>query len=470
MTTELIRSSAVRLVRMIRERKISCLELMQEYVDRAQDVNKDINALVQTDYERALDAAAAAQRRVDRGEDIGPLHGLPVSIKDALDTRDFPTTCGIPQLSDYTPSRDATAVRRIREAGGIIFGKTNVPTLLLTPETENPIYGRTSNPYNLKHSAGGSSGGEAAAVAACASAMGLGSDAGGSIRVPAHYCGAAGLKPTRGRVPATGHTPPNMGFGWYSEIGPVARHVEDLYLGLQVISGKDDRDPDAVSAVLSRPDSVPVKSLRAAYYAADDRRSPTQQTEKVLTEAVSALRDAGVSVTERMPPGLDQISVTVDRLMSHFETTLDVVLPDINRRSVIDPGVVDRWICRVQGSRGGQDSISSGEYYLLTAKLQALQKGMLAFLEEYDVILSPVSTKPAPRHGFSEEEGNIRDLYYTLPYNWTKTPAVSLRAGTSPEGLPIGLQIIARPWEEDVALSVAKIIEESLGGWRPPAL
>ena len=244
---ELIYTSATSLAQAIREKQISSQEVVEAYIQRIEAVNPQLNAVVQLTADSALTQAKQADGALAHGEITGPLHGVPITVKDSFDTKGIISTAGTKGRASYIPQQDATAVARMRAAGAIVLGKTNLPELSLAYESNNLIYGRTNNPYDLSRTPGGSSGGEAAIIAAGGSPLGLGTDAGGSIRVPAHFCGIAGLKPTSGRIPFTGLLPPALGASArLRHVGPMARYVEDLALTLPILAGVDWRDPATV--------------------------------------------------------------------------------------------------------------------------------------------------------------------------------------------------------------------------------
>ena len=304
MADHLTSTSATNLSRMIRERSVSSSEVVEAHLRRIEQINPHLNAVVQVLAGRARRRATAADRATARGQSWGPLHGIPVTAKDTIEIRGVTSTGGTMGRADYLPTDDATVIERLRGAGAIVLGVTNVPELVLAGDTDNLVYGRTNNPYDLSRTPGGSSGGEAAAIAAGLSPLGLGSDVGGSIRLPAHFCGIAGLKPTTGRVPSTGHWPPFAGLlGPMFQIGPMARYVEDLGLALRLISGTDGRDPYTVPMPTGFQGGTAVDALRVAYFRDSGGARPDADTCRTIDLAVEALREAGVSVTEARPPG-----------------------------------------------------------------------------------------------------------------------------------------------------------------------
>jgi len=458
---ELIYASVTALAKAIRAKEVSSREVVDAYLQRIEAVNPRLNAVVQVAADAARDQARAADSALARGEIKGPLHGVPMTIKDSLDTAGVISTGGTTGRRSFVPTRDATVVARLRGAGAILLGKTNTPELTLSVETDNLVYGRTNNPYDLSLIPGGSSGGAASIVAAGGSPFDLGTDTGGSIRQPAHFCGIAGIKPTSGRVPRTGHIISyDMGaLDALTQIGPMARFVKDLGLILRIIAGVDWRDPAIVPMPLGDPRAIALEDLRAAFYTDNGIASPTPETADVVRTATTVLSEAGVGVKEDRPPGIEhaggmwmQLAVAdgsawIRRLLQEAGTT------------EVHPVLKDRFL--------GRETVSAAEFSGMLTRLDRVRSAMISFLEKYDVIVCPVNAYPAMPHGASAEKS--AGFSYTRIYNLTGWPAAVVRGGTSPEGLPIGLQIVARPWREDVALAVAQHVEAASGGWqRPP--
>jgi amidase len=425
---EIIGASALSLGRAIRDRRVSSAEVVAAYLEQIDQVNPAINAVVQRVDERARAAAAAADAALARGETGGPFHGVPFTVKDIFDVAGVVSAAGLEERADYVPERDAVVVTRMRAAGAILLGKTNCPPWGAGSFTENPLYGVTRNPYDLDRSPSGSSGGEAAAIAAGASPLGLGSDSGGSIRTPAHYCGIAALRPTVGRVPNTGAFELPGGLSDpRSQIGPMSRWVEDLGPVLAIIAGVDWHDSGVVPMPLADAGDVELRGLRVAFYADDGTAPPTPETVQAVQDAARALAGAGAVIEETRLPHLDQM-----------------------------------WDITLRYWRSAE--LSGAEIQQLMLDWDQFRTTMLGFVERYDLILCPVADEPALPLG---EESNVS---YCLPYSLTGYPCVVVRAGTSPAGLPIGVQVVARPWREDVALAAARLVESALGGWSPPPL
>jgi amidase len=468
--------SAKKLAEAIRAKELSSLEVVDAHLRRIAEVNPKLNAVVQL----LADQARAESRQLDaalaRGEIKGPLHGVPMTVKDSLCVKGVITTAGTVGRKHCIPEQDATAVARMRAAGAILLGKTNCAELCGSGDTDNQVYGRTNNPYDLTRSTGGSSGGEVAIIAVGGSPVGLGSDFGGSIRGPAHLCGIAGLNPTTGRVPRTGHIPPYGGAFDTARIGPMARFVEDLALALQIISGPDGLDPSVVPVPLGDYKTVDLQSLRVAFHTYNGVYPATPATVEVVRNAAQVLSDVGMAVVEDCPPGLAEMMEIADAfwranreaeqcgMFREFRADKPIWPVDLHRH-------VGLWLQRAQEVQS-DDFMTSTEFLAWTWKWDLCRGKMLGFLERYDMILCPVDPYPALPHG-----ATMRDDFppqgvtaYTRPYSMAGWPSVVVRAGSSTEGLPIGVQVVAGPWREDVALAVAEHIEMVLGGWQRPPL
>jgi amidase len=412
----------------IRSGRISSEEIVSAHIEQIGAMNPHLNAVVRTVGHRALIQARAADRHITRGAKLGPLHGVPFTVKDIFDTAGVVTTAGLRRLRTNVPTEDATVVARMRAAGAIMIGKTNCPPGGIGDDSANSMHGGTRNPYNLERSPGGSSSGEAAIIAAGGSPIGIGSDSGGSIRLPAHFCGIAALKPTAGRVPSTGGyelvgglTDPR------SQVGPMARFVDDLWLLLPIMAGPDGVDSGVIPMPLAKRMGA-LKGLKVAWYSDDGITKPTRATSAAVKAASGALQKAGCKVTQARPPGLDEAR--------------EVTLGYWGRKRIATQRLFLRW--------------------------DGFRSSLLAFMAEYDLIVSPVAAGPAPEYG---SKSRLEDQFsYTIPYSLGGNPCAVVRAGTSPDGLPIGVQLVARNWRDEIALSAAKAIEKSLGGWRPASV
>lgn len=472
---EIIYWSAKELAEAIRAKKLSSLEVVDAHSRRIAEVNPKLNAVVQLTAETAQAQARQADAALARGEVKGPLHGVPLTVKDSLCTAHVITTTGTPGIAHYVPVQDTTVVARMRAAGAILLGKTNCTELCGSGETDNQVYGQTSNPYDLTRSPGGSSGGEVAIIATGGSPLGLGSDFGGSIRGPSHFCGIAGLNPTMGRVPRTGHIPPYGGAFDTARIGPMARFVEDLILALPIIAGVDWLDPTVIPMPLGDPRAVELKALRVSFHTDNGVFSLTPETVDAVKNVAQALSEAGMAVTEDRPNGLEEMVEIAANLQSANKAVHQrEIFSEFAGSTEIQPEALDR--CAGRWMRHSQvrseSAMSAVEFIAWTMKWAACRGAILSFLEKYDVMICPVDPYPAMPHGFTcQDDFDARGLTsYTKPYSMTGWPSVTVRGGTSSEGLPIGVQVVARPWREDVALTVAQHIETTLGGWQRPPL
>src|SRR5437870_6977577 len=304
--TELNFLPAVSIADKIRRKELSPVEVIEIHLSRIEELNPKLNAFVQVDAEGARQQARAAQDALMLGDPVGPLHGVPISIKSSIEVAGFCWEAGTKLRAGCVGSQDAPLVQRLRNAGAIVLGVTNTPELLMAWETDNLLYGRTNNPWDLTRTPGGSSGGEAAAIASGMSAAGVGSDGGGSIRVPAHFSGICGLKPTPGRIPATGHFPNSVGpFALIGVVGPMARTVADLKVLFEVMQGPDIGDPSAVSVPVRWPSHAELKGIRIGYFEDDGRTPVTADTRAAVRTAAEALTRAGFQVEPFRPDGLE---------------------------------------------------------------------------------------------------------------------------------------------------------------------
>jgi amidase len=362
------------------------------------------------------------------------------------------------------PDRDATVVARLRAAGGILLGKTNTPEFTWSNETDNDVYGRTSNPYDLTRTPGGSSGGAAAIVAAGGAPFDIGSDTGDSIRQPSHVCGVAGIKPTQGRVPRTGHWPGFAGIvATLQQLGPIARRVDDLALVLPIIAGPDGIDPHVAPVPLGDPDGVDVGALRVIAFTDNGVHTPTAETIAAVEAAVAAVGAAGATVDWQVPPDIADAADTWDRLIrADGHAWLRRLITAAGT-----PGVgtyeTRSWIDLDEGPHGADELTALSEH------ADRVRSRLLAWFDA-DLLVCPAMPQPAIRHGESSEPW-FADTYSDV-HNLTGWPSVVVRGGWSSDDprLPIGVQLVARPWREDVALAAAGVVEAASGGWQPPPL
>jgi amidase len=452
--------------RLIRNGEISAEELVNAHLRRIAEVNPSLNAVVETLEASARDAARTVDRQRASGAALPPLAGVPFSIKDSIAVQGTVCTAGTLGLEHAAPSAaDATLVARLRAAGAIPLARTNLPDLLFAFESDNLIRGRTNNPYDLSRTSGGSSGGEAALIAACGSPFGLGSDAAGSVRLPAHFCGIASIKPTSGRLPRTGHVPPAG--GWLEtlwQIGPMARRVEDLIELMPLLAYPDGRDHTVIGMPVRDPDQVDVASLRIAWFTDNGIAPAGAATVAAMQCAAAALSSEVRVMDQRRPPAVEESYDLEMRLIGpDGGDGLRDFLTAIG--STRTHPLLDGWLNKLESYRTTLAGFAG--YW---AALDRFRARLLAFLDDYDAILSPVCAHPALPHGTSIDENIFPGFSYTMTHNLTGWPAAVVRCGETETGLPIGVQIAAHPWREDVALSIAQRIEAFCVGWKPSPL
>jgi amidase len=457
--------SAKQQAALIRARQISSVELVEAHLDHISQVNPRINAAIDVLADSAIAGARAADQSLARKDEvIGPLHGVPFSIKDSIELAGTMCTAGTSGRARAPKSAsDATLVARLRGAGAIPIAKTNLPDLLFAFESDNLLFGRTNNPYEVTRTSGGSSGGEAALIAACGSPIGLGSDAAGSVRVPAAFCGIAGIKPTSGRLPRTGHFPPAG--GWIErlwQIGPMARHVEDVAFMMSLLVDSVQSDPTVIRMPFDDPAQVDLSKLRVAFYT-DNGYAPTDpEVAQVIRAAAHALTGVVQAVREDRPSVLAcAYDLEMKVLGADGGDSLRRYLEHLGSTE-LHP-LLTGWLERLESYR--TDLAGFQDYW---SELDRYQAEMFAFLRNYDAILCPVYTQPALPHGASILDHNFRGFSHTMAYNLTGWPAAVVRCGESARGLPVGVQIAAKPWREDVALAVAGCLEKAFGGWKQP--
>lgn len=461
---ELIYQSAASIASRIRAGELSCRDMLEACLERIEQVNGKINAVVQLAAERARDEADALDRAAGRGEFKGPLHGVPLTVKDSLDTEGIVSTGGTLGRQHFVPTEDAPVVARLRAAGAVLLGKTNTPELTLSGETNNLIYGRSNNPFDLTRSPSGSSGGSAAIIACGGAALELGSDTGGSIREPAHVCGICGIKPTSGRTPRSGHIVPWGGgvMDSLTQIGPMARFIEDLELALPLICGPDGVDPAVVPVALGDPQAVDVKTLRIAWYTDNGITSLAPDISRVIEASASSLQQDGLQLQEKRLPGMRELVSLSTELREAVNAGL--ILRLLERHGTREPGP------DLQGyfTEKGLAEANHVDPALIEAIDHARSRA-LGFFADYDAILCAPSHALARPHLASQGD-TIEDWSYVTIHNLLGWPGVSVRAGSSQDGLPVGVQIVAPPWREDVALALARRVETLMGGFQPPPL
>jgi len=471
---EIIFMSATKMAQMIREKKISATEAVQAFIKRQEHVNNRLNAVVMNCYERALDEAKAADEALAKGESKGALHGVPMTIKDSLDTEGVITTGATYGRQQYVPKKDATVVARVRKAGAILLGKTNTPEFTLgglagINAASNLLYGSSHNPYDLTRSTAGSSGGAGAVVAAGLASFDIGSDWGGSIRGPSHNNGVAGIKPTSIRVPRTGHIVDYGGiFDLWQQIGPLARRVEDLALITPIIAGPDFRDASCSPVPWADPAAVQLKSLKVAFATHNGAPNTSDETKATVAQAAKWLEGVVASVNEDLPKAaLADITAARRTLSSGDGGAFYQRMADKWGTKNISPQRKESMRTAVLAST--PDMVRAWELQ------DSAKSRMLQWMKSYDVFLCPVAgmpaeiiDRPAPAAGAGLGEGG-GGWPYTGVFNCSGWPVVVVRCGTSATNkLPIGVQVVCAPWREDICLAVASYLEGKSGGWQKP--
>ena len=454
------------IARQIRSKKVSPVEIVELHLKRIETLQPKLNAFVHLDAEGARQQARAAENSVLLGDHLGPLHGVPLTIKSCIDVAGWPCPAGSLLRKDYLPKQDAPLVSRLKAAGTILRGNTNSPEFLMAYEADNLLTGKTSNPWDLTHSAGGSSGGEAAAIATGCSAGGVGSDGGGSIRVPAHFCGICGLKPTPGRIPATGHFPPGAGaFSWIGVVGPMARTIADVRSLVEVMAGPDAGDALSAPVPLRACLEDELLKMRIGILESDTLGVATAETRATVERAAKSLDERGLTVEPFRLDGLD-------RALDLWWFFFGPVIGNLFRHSV--DGYEDKispMFREYLAYATSEGPITLQRFTKACADRDLLRAEILRQMQDTAVLLSPVSTSPAFRHGqgnYLPGVGYRHTMRFSQWLNLTGFPGVSVPAGVSKEGLPIGVQVVGRPFEDELVLAVAEAIEQGRGPWPAP--
>jgi Asp-tRNA(Asn)/Glu-tRNA(Gln) amidotransferase A subunit family amidase len=460
--TDLTFLPAVTMARQIREKKISPVELAHAHLNRIVRLNPNLNAFVQVEPERVLREARAAEAAVMSGKSLGPLHGVPISMKSSMEVAGYRWESGTRLRAGLVGQQDAPLVARLRAAGAIVLGVTNTPEFLMAWETDNLLYGRTNSPWDLERTPGGSSGGEAAAIAGGMSAGGVGSDGGGSIRVPAHFSGVCGLKPTPGRIPSTGHFPPSGGpFALIGVVGPMARTVADVRALFEVMQGPDDGDPCAAPGALRWPSEEEIRKLRIGYFEDDGRTPVTPEIRAAIRNAAKALQNAGFQVEPFRPQGLEQAR---ELWKKFFVKVAGMLIRPMFAGRVHDQSPILKQFLEWSAA----EPELTGETLLEAWIGRDLVRGeFLAQMREYPILLCPAAAIPAFRHGERTWQIDGKTVHYLDAWSYTEwfnllgNPAAVVPVSHSAEGLPIGVQIVGRPWEEEQVLTVAAVLEKA---------
>jgi Asp-tRNA(Asn)/Glu-tRNA(Gln) amidotransferase A subunit family amidase len=449
-------------------KKVSPVEIVEAHLERIETLQPKLNAFVHLDAEAALEQARRAEETLRRGAALGPLRGVPVTLKSCIDVAGWPGPAGSLLRKDYVAGTDATLAARLRAAGAILLGNTNTPEFLMAYETDNLISGKTSNPWDLSRSAGGSSGGEAAAIASGCSAGGVGSDGGGSVRVPAHFCGICALKPTPGRIPATGHFPAGVGaFSWIGVVGPMARTIADVRALFEVMAGPDAGDALSAPVPVAAVNDAQLKGLRVGLLESDALRKADSETVAALQKAANDLAVQGFVVEPMRLQGLER---AIELWWFFFGPAI---------AHLFQPSVAGH---EDQLSRIFREYLQFAEAPVtLDALLSAcaerdlLRGEILRQMRDVPILLSPVSTTTAFRHGEGTWRPGAKQCYrdtmrFSQWLNLTGFPGASVPVSVSAEGLPIAVQVIGRPHEEELVLAVAERIESGRGRWQAPPM
>jgi amidase len=460
--------SATRQLELLRSGELSVTELAEAHIRQIERLNPQLNVFADFDAERVRERA----RKHDEWHGTRsrrPLFGLPVTVKSSISTRGFKCEMGSLLHKDEAPREDAVVVERLRAAGALILGTTNCPEFLMAYETANLLHGRTNNPWDVERTPGGSSGGESAAIAAGLSAAGLGSDSGGSVRVPAHFTGICSLKPTPGRIPGRGHLPPCVGpFSTLGAIGPMARTMSDVALMFRTLSGQDPHDPASPPIALREPSLDELRTNTIGFFEDDGLVPVTPETRAAVRAAAAALRDAGFRVEPFRPQTLELLR----KLWRKFFVQCGAMFyaPEIRGWSEQLSPIFSEFL----GFAEAMPPLTAVELLDAWAELDLLRSKTLAEMSTYPVLLCPVASIPAFRHGERTWiiEGQAVDyldaVRHTQWFNVLGAPAAVVPVGSSPEKLPIGVQIVARPFQDETALGIAAVVDAAFGYHPPP--
>ena len=458
---------------------VSSREALDHFVDRIGRLDGPTNAVVHFDLDAAQQAADEADAAVARGDELGPLHGVPMTIKDSFQTKGCITTSGAPELADYVPAEDAWPVARLRAAGAIPFAKTNAPIWAGDIQSFNEVYGTTNNPHNIERTPGGSSGGSAASLAMGFTPLELGSDIGGSIRVPAHYSGVMGHKPTYGIVPAHGQIPGMPGTLSQADLavaGPMARHVDDLELSLDVLAGPDRWSTPAWRLDLPRARTTELAEFRIGAWLDDEHCPVCPQTKAVLEALIATLEGAGAQVDTEARPAF-----TLEKVQAVFHRLLSAALAGgVPRELLDDMAKVEGEDPKARAARA--TAMRHREWLADNERRMQIREKWAHFFDNYDVMLMPVQPRGAighdhsmPMHGRTVDIGGVERDYSDL-FGWTgpagagMLPATVVPVGLDADGLPIGVQIVGPHLHDRTTLQLARLISQLVGGCPRPAL
>jgi Asp-tRNA(Asn)/Glu-tRNA(Gln) amidotransferase A subunit family amidase len=463
---DLVLKPAVQQLELLRSGELSVVELAEAYIRQIARLNPQLNAFADFDADRVR---AQAHHLDESKEPRGPLHGLPVTVKSCIATAGYRCEIGSLLHEGEIPAADAVVVARLRAAGALILGTTNCPEFLMAYETDNLLHGCTRNPWDLERTPGGSSGGESAAIAAGLSAAGLGSDSGGSVRVPAHFTGICSLKPTPGRIPGRGHLPPCVGpFSTLGAIGPMARTMADVALLFCTLCGQDLQDPVSPPIALRVPRPDELRTHLIGFFEEDGLAPVTPETRAAVRAAVTALRSAGF----RVEPFRSRTLEKLRQLWWKFFVQCGAMSyePEYrDRRGRLSP-IFSEFL----GIAEAVPPLTATQLLDAWCELDMARSMMLEEMSDYPVLICPVASIPAFRHGERKWviEGRVVEyldaVRYTEWFNALAAPAAVVPVSRSPEGLPIGVQIVARPFQDETALGIAAVVDAAFGYHAPP--
>jgi len=456
--------SLTQMAQFVRARKLSPVEIVRAHIHRIAQLNPKLNAFIELRAEAALSEAKLAEDMVGSTE-LGSLHGVPLSIKSSIAVSGLRFECGSPTRRGMVARQDAVLVQRLKKAGAIILGNTNVPEMLMAYETENPLYGRSNNAWDISCTPGGSSGGEAAAIAAGLCAGGIGSDGGGSIRVPAHFSGICGLKPTPGRIPITGHWPESAGpFALLGVVGPMARTMEDVELIFRIVEGFDIGDPMASPIPFCELGDDELKKITIGYFEDHPDAPVTPETRTAVRKAASALRDAGLRVEPFLP---DVLSEAREHWWTLFvRLAAEILVPEFEGRENETSTILTY----------SDRPPTKGDLLAAWFQRDQLRLRLMQQMSRVSILVCPVCSIPAFRHG--ERDWSVAGkrvsymdaMSYTQWFNLLGNPAAVVPVGESPQGLPIGVQIIGQTNAEELVLKIASVLEQTIGPHKQPPI
>jgi Asp-tRNA(Asn)/Glu-tRNA(Gln) amidotransferase A subunit family amidase len=464
--SDLVLKPAVDLLAMLSARKLSPLELADEHIVQIKRLNPQLNALIDFDEQRVRNQAIALERS---SAQPGPLHGLPMTVKASIAVAGHRCETGSLLHQGHIPGEDAVIVDRMRQAGVVVLGTTNCPEFLMAYETDNRLYGRTSNPWDLTRTSGGSSGGESAAIAAGLSPCGFGSDGGGSVREPAHFTGICALKPTPGRIPAIGHLPPCVGpFSLLGTVGPMARTIADVSLLFRILSGHAETDPFGAPVPFRHYTTEDLRQIPVGFFEDDTHTPVTPETRQAVQDTVRSLRNHGFRVEPFRLRALEQARKL---WWKYFVRCGAMLLSPLfaGREEQLSPTFQDFLsIARRDPALTGEELLSAW------TECDTVRAMLLDEMREFPILLMPVCSVPAFHHGERQwtVDGRQVDyldaMRYTQWFNLLGAPAAVVPVRRSPEGLPIGIQIAGRPYQDEAVLGIAAAVEHDFGYQPPP--